>query len=287
MFDLVLGIIFFNVLLVLFKFFDRFGVDNMSAITVNYFVAGILGFYFSDFDTGYKEIIESDWLVYALTTSFFFVTSFILVAKGSQKIGMAITTVANKMSLVVPVIFAFILLGDSLNWIKMVGICVALISVYLATTNGQKLSFDKKYIPVILYIFLGQGLADASFNYATIKHVGEENSQLFLCIIFLGSGIIGLLLMVYRIIASKLKLHWNAIIWGIALGVPNYLTLFYFLRALDSGILESSQFYPIFNMGVIVLSALIGFLFFKEKLSLRNWLGISLSILAIAAISLA
>jgi multidrug transporter EmrE-like cation transporter len=81
------------------------------------------------------------------------------------------------------------------------------------------------------------------------------------------------------------KLGKNAL-WGIAVGVPNYLTLYFFFRALESGFFESSQAYPILNMGVIVISAVVGWLMFKEKLSLLNWLGILISILAIGAISL-
>jgi uncharacterized membrane protein len=85
---------------------------------------------------------------------------------------------------------------------------------------------------------------------------------------------------------KKEKLKAKNLLWGIALGIPNYLTVFYFFRALESGFMESSQVYPILNMGVIVMSAITGFLLFREKLSTRNWIGIGLSVVAIAAISL-
>ena len=92
-------------------------------------------------------------------------------------------------------------------------------------------------------------------------------------------------MVVPKFTAKKSKFEIKNVFWGIGLGVPNFLTVYYFFRSLESGIMESSQIYPILNMGVIVLSALSGFLLFREKLSIRNWLGICISLLAIAAIT--
>ena len=105
-------------------------------------------------------------------------------------------------------------------------------------------------------------------------------------VIFLSAGLIGMIRLSIRIINKQSTLSVKNILWGIALGIPNFLTLWFFFRSLDSGILEVSQVNPLYNIGVVIVSTLIGFIFFKEKLSAANWFGVLLSIAAITAIML-
>ncbi len=288
MLDLVLGILFFNVILILFKLFERYKVDNLQAIIVNYLVAGTFGYIYADNTPALKELVELPWIPLAILIGFIFITVFNLLAKGAQVVGMAIATVANKMSVILPVIASFFLYGDTVSAFKIIGILLALLGVVLSSIEKGKLSFDKKYLWLILIIFFGQGIADVLFNYAQKNYV--ENPPLFISVLFLTAFVSGLIILGVQVAQKKqtlfpIKKLGKNVLWGIALGIPNFLTLFYFYSALDNGFMESSQVYPILNMGVIVLSALSGYLIFKEKLSVINWLGIAVSVLAIAAIS--
>jgi len=285
MINLILGILFFNVILVAFKLFERFKVDNLQAIIVNYVVASSLGFYFSDIEAPIQTALNSNWLYYALSIGVFFIVVFNLLALGAQKVGLAISTVANKMSVIIPVVFAFIVMDNSISILKITGILLALIGVYFTSTEGRKLSFDKQYLWLILIIFFGQGVADCIFQYAQHYHVPPEHAKIFLASMFGAAFCTGIIMLSGKLIAKKSKLQAKSILWGIILGIPNFLTVYYFFRALESEVLEATQVYPILNMGVIVLSALTGLLFFKEKLSRLNWMGVLLSILAIAAIT--
>ena len=288
MLDLILGIVFFNCILILFKLFEKYKVDNFQAIIINYAVAGGLGLgvYLSQSPITLQTLLDYDWLYYAILIGCFFIGVFKLLADGAQKVGMAISTVANKMSVILPVIASFILYGDTVTSFKIIGLILALLGVVLSASEKGKLSFDKKYLWLILIIFFGQGIADILFNYAPSQHVAPEQAPLFISTIFLSAFAIGSLVLTIRVIQKKEKLRLKNIGWGIALGVPNYLTVYYFFRALDNGMWESSEAYPLLNMGVIVLSALTGFLLFKEKFSLSNWLGIGLCVIAICFISL-
>lgn len=284
MIDLLLAILFFNVILILFKLFDKYQVDNLQAIVFNYIVAGYCGFLFSDVDLSFKEIISFDWIYYAVIIGLFFIIVFNLLALGTQKVGIAISTVANKMSLVLPVIASFFLYGDDLSVLKSTGIVLALIGVVLSSTNAGKPNFETKYLGLILVIFFGQGIADIIFNYAQKTYVQANHGSLFISVLFLSAFFSGIIILTIQIIRKKEKLAFKNIAWGIALGVPNFLTVYYFFRALESEFVQSSQAYPILNMGVIIISAITGFILFKEQLTLRNWIGIFVSMLAIAAI---
>ena len=285
MLDLILGIVFFNVILILFKLFEKYKVDNLQAIIVNYIIASSLGIFTADVEQPIKHIIQSDWVWFGLVIGFFFIVVFNLLATGAQKVGIAISTVANKMSVIIPVTFAFFAFGDTVSALKIAGIVLALAGVYLTSTTGLKLNFDKKYLWLILIIFAGQGVADCIFNYAQQFYVDEQEAKIFISSMFMGACVTGLAMLTPKYIRKESKFEFKNILWGIGLGIPNFLTVYYFFRSLESGFMESSQVYPILNMGVIVLSAITGWIMFKERLALSNWLGILLSIFAIAAIT--
>lgn len=291
MLDLLLGILFFNIILILFKLFERYKVDNLQAIIVNYAVAGLCGFFFSESTESIPDILKSDWVYLAAIIGLFFIVVFNLLAEGAQKVGMAISTVANKMSVILPVTASFFLYGDAVSFLKILGILLALVGVYLSSVSKGKLNFDPKYLWLILIIFFGQGVADILFNYAQQTYVEPHHAELFISTLFLSAFFSGTLILTTKLVRKKESLFpahklLKNIAWGIGLGIPNYLTVFYFFRALENGFMESSQVYPILNMGVIVLSALSGYLLFKEKLTALNWIGIAISVLAIAAIGL-
>lgn len=288
MLDIILGILCFNLILICFKLLDKYNVDNLQAIVFNYITAGLLSLTLASEIPAAAEVVKAEWFFYAVGVGVLFVIVFNLLALASQKIGMAVSTVANKMSLVIPILAAVILFeGETLSLLKIAGIILALAGVYFASTKGAQLSFDIKYLWLILVIFFGQGLADVLFNCAKEWHVGASENGVFFVVIFSSAGIVGLIMLIKNFISGKSKFHFKNLLWGIAIGIPNFLTLWFFFRSLESGQLEVSQINPIFNIGVVVLSSFIGLLFFKEKLTGSNWFGIALSVAAIACIMFA
>lgn len=287
MLDILLGILSFNVILICFKLLERYKVDNLQAIAFNYITAGLLSFTLVETTPSFSEIFFSDWFPYAVGVGVMFVFVFNLLALASQKIGMAISTVANKMSLIIPIIAAIILFeGETISFLKILGILLALAGVYFTTMSGSKLNFEKKYLWLILVIFFGQGLADVLFNCAKEWYVDASLNGLFFIVIFLSAGSVGLIRLTPKLIQKTSTLSFKNMLWGIGLGIPNFLTLWFFFRSLDSGQLEVSQVNPIYNIGVVIVSALIGFILFKEKLSPGNWFGVALSVASIVAIML-
>ena len=288
MIDIIYTTITFSTMLVLFKYFGKYGVNNLQAIIVNYFTAGTLSLivaHNNDIKISLPEIIYSTYIIPSLIIGFLFIVTFNLLAFGTQKIGIAISTVANKMSMIIPVIIGISLFSEKLGMFKLIGIVLAISAIYMTSTKSGKLSFDKKFLPIILLIFFGQGIADGTLSYAQKFSINDENTPLFFASVFLIAGILGSVFLIYETIKNGFKLEFKNLIWGIALGIPNYLTLHFFVRSLQSPIFESSQVFPIVNMGVIVLTALSGILLFREKLSFFNWGGILVAVLAISLIT--
>jgi len=131
MIDLVLCIVSTTLLFVIFKFFSRFKVENLQAITVNYAVASALGMLLSAEGLDLTSVVRAPWLLGALGMGMCFIVTFSLIALSSQRVGVGITSVANKMSLVIPVIAGVVLMGESLGGWKLAGAVLAVVAVVL------------------------------------------------------------------------------------------------------------------------------------------------------------
>ena len=275
-------------MLMLFKYFEKYEIDNLQAIIVNYLTAGnlaIISAYYNGLNTEFSGILNSNYFLISIMIGFLFIVTFNLLAHGTQKLGIAVTTVSNKMSMLVPVFMGIYLFQETFNLIKLSGLLIALIAIYLSSVQKGKLNFKKKYILLIALIFLGQGIADSSLNWAQKRVLNNNNLELFFGSVFYISAVFGLLYLLYKMIKQQNKIQYKSIFWGIALGVPNYFTLYFFIKSLKSEVFESSEVFPIVNMGIIILSALGGIILFREKLSISNWTGIALAILSIGLIS--
>jgi drug/metabolite transporter (DMT)-like permease len=284
---LLLSILTNTILLLILKAFTRFGINTLQGIVVNYFVAGSIGLILSGIPFPIGELPQQEWSWIPLVLGCLFISIFLLIAKTAQTIGISVATVANKMSLVIPVIAAIFLYHESIHFLKITGLVLAIVAVYLTSLPQKKEErIHKNYFLFPALIFLGSGIIDALINHAkTQKLVPDAHLPFFISLSFLTAGIIGISVILSRMIQLKEKFQLKSILAGIILGIPNYFSIYGITRALGSNIMESSALYPVNNMGIVALSAIAALLIFKEKFSFINWMGILLSLGAIALIA--
>lgn len=284
---IALSVVCSTLLFVLFKFFARFDVDTPKALVINYFVAALFGLFFLPEPTEFLTLYNKDWIWMAALLGFLFISLFYLMAIISQRIGVAVASVATKMSVIIPVTAAVILYNDTMGVNKIAGILLALVGIWMATTRN-KTSASKKdlwWLPVIL--FIGAGMLDTLLKLAESAFVPREDELLFIPSIFIMAAITGLIALL--LLPKKEKTaskNINTLVGGVLLGVINYGSILFIWSALALDGVESSMVFPVANMGVVALSAVLGWLVFKESLTLKNWAGIGISILAIALITL-
>ena len=281
---LISAIIISTSIFITFKFFKRFKIDNFQAITVNYVIASAFGFLIYSGDFTFATILQRTWFPHALIAGILFICVFLLFALSSQKAGVALTAVSSKMSVIIPVIFGVILYNDSMNFLKIIGILAALIAFYLTLKKNNKIKVYSRYLILPVLLFLGNGITDAFLKYSEHNFISNE-TVLFLAIVFTISLIICICISTGRYFIFKQKIHIRNIIGGIILGFLNFGTTYYLIMAM--GVFQSTVLFPVQNVGIVVLSALAGFIIFREKLSVINWSGILLSIIAILLIAFA
>ena len=284
MIEIIITISTFSSMVMLFKYFEKINVNNLQAISANYFTAGILSIIFL------PNTFEFDKINYSNTTLFFvlafivgllFVLTFNLYAHGAQKIGVTPSTIANKMSMIIPIIIGLILLNEEVTFNKILGISFAFVAIFLSSTGDRKYSLNKNHLIIIVLLFIGQGLADGILNWAQKFILNGSNMNLFFAVTFLAAGFTGLLFIFFKLSSQKVKIEPKSIIWGIVLGIPNYLTLLYFVKSLKSELFSSSEIFPIINIGVIIFCTILSIILFRERVSVYNWLGVILGVFSI------
>lgn len=287
---LIGSIILSSWLVLSFKILERFNIPLLQAIVVNYWVCVITGSIFNGASPFTSSLVHESWIGWALIMGATFIALFNLIGFTTQQMGVSVVSVANKLSLVIPFLFSLYLYNEKATALKILGVVVALGAVALTCwpsgntePSGKKFTRGLILLPVV--IFAGSGLLDTMIKYVETTHLNESNKNNYLISAFAVAAIIGLILMGYQLLVKKQKFDKRAIWGGIMIGVPNYFSIWCLVMVLKEYAANSSMIIPVNNMGIVLFSTLIAWLVFREHLSKTNWLGIILSLGAIALIA--
>ena len=283
---LLLSITASTLIFIIFKLLDKFKINTLQAIVVNYFTACLFGIWSYDQPLNVSEILESKWLFGAIGLAFLFIAVFNVMALTAQRNGISVVSVASKMSVIIPVIFGIYAYNEGVGAQKIIGIILALIAVYLTSVRPKTTSNLAKGLLLPILLFFGSGIIDTSIKYIETTYISENGIPIFSATIFAFSFIIGLVILIYRSIKKSMKFPLKAIVAGSVLGIVNYFSIYYLLKALNHESLESSTLFTVNNVAIVMVSTLLGLLVFKESISKTNWFGIVLAIISIVLVTL-
>jgi drug/metabolite transporter (DMT)-like permease len=290
---LLLCIISSTLIFVIFKFIDRFKVSTLAVIIYNYLIASITGFVISAGKTENVLSQEANWLPMSIIIGVLFIVMFFVIGKSSQKAGISVTTVASKMSVVSPIIFSIIIdPRDDLTILKIIGILIALTAVFLTIYKKRTLELDQHVIIYPIILFFGMGVVDSLVKLAQLQFIADGELAIFTAILFFIAFLVGIIYLLLGPERVKLLLSRKAFIWGSLLGLSNFGSIFFIIKALnfkepDGTGIDSSIIFGVNNTGIVIFSVLVGYLVFKEKLQKINYLGIFLALIAIVIFSYA
>ncbi len=291
---LILSILFSAYLGIIFTFFKRFGVDAFQAIVFNYFTCIITGSIYSGGFPLQQNTLQEPWMIWSFVMGSMFIATFNLIARSSVQVGVTVTQTANKLSLVIPVIISFWAYGEAILPLKIVGIILALAAVILMSYNPQNKSEAGNttgmglaaFLPVLL--FLNSGFIDALTTYVQRRYIHTEAiANAYLIAGFSAAALWGILVLGIQYARGAKTFAWKHVIGGIILGVPNYFSIYFLIKALEHPSLNSSAIIPINNIGILLVVSLCGIFMFKEKLRGLNYVGLALALGAILLIFLA
>ena len=274
-----------------FKVVERFNIPVFQAIVFNYITCVVTGSFVNGAFPVSSSTFGESWFKWSLLMGLMFVSIFNIVGFSAQKMGVAITSVANKLSLVIPFIFSIYLYNEEATSLKIVGVIVALAAVVLTCLpsskgtepSGKPFHVMDLWLPVVL--FISSGLLDTLIKYVEQTELNEANRNAYLITSFGVAAVFGSIALIVMLLTGKMKFDKRSIAAGIMIGVPNYFSIWCLVQVLKEYQGNSSAIFPINNMGIVLFSTVAAWILFKEQLSKLNWLGIVLSIAAIALIA--
>ncbi|MFD1140247.1 EamA/RhaT family transporter [Larkinella insperata] len=289
---LSLSILLSVVLLLNFRIFPRYQVNTFQAIVFNYPVCFLTGFLLMPQSQPFSIDFSQTWTWLALGLGVGFIITFILSGLSTQRMGITATSLANNMSLVVPVCFSLFVFqtgGKSFDALNYMGLVLAVAAVGLSTfrkEEGQTVRTLGWNTLLPVAVFLLYGTTNAMINYMNIHYISSSDKILQVTLtMVLGAIAAGFVMLAFRAIQGKEVIKRQNLVGAVTLGVPNFLSFYTLILALSQFGGNGAFVYPLYNIGVILVAALSATVFFKEKLLIINQIGLVLAVVAIGLIS--
>ena len=294
MFFLVLVVGLNAILGAAFKVLPKCEVHPLGAIVVNYWVCVAVGSILVGTVPISGTTLLQPWAGPSFLLGFGFAAGFNLMAWCTKHHGMATTTLAGKLSLVIPAVFALLFFPEErFHWTRIAGMALAFPALYLsinAASSEAKTENLKKIGWGIVALFLLSGVLDtgmATLTHAYFKAATNTTAQLRSTVhIFASAAVTGTIVLLYQQQKGTApRVQLPTLVGGILLGIPNYFSVYFLMRLLSEGSMQPSTAFPVVNIGIVTVAVLLAIFVFKEGGGARRWAGLALAVTAIFLLS--
>ena len=277
-------------LFVIFRLYPRYQVQSREAIYINYWVCTLVGLAFSPHNA-VALVTPQSWWLEAGAIGTLFVFTFVVMSRSVQEAGITVSTVSTKISMVIPVLVNLFLLHTEteLSTAGWIGLGLALPSIVLcsipASGSDQAHGMVKKvktwaYILLPLQLFLQAGIADTLINVANQIKLTAEDQAPFTIVVFAVCALWGGVFLLVNLLKGN-QITKATLLGGIALGIPNFFSLYFLVKGLESFGNNGAIAFPIINLLTILIAAFVALLVFRDKFSGLNWLGLLMALAGI------
>ncbi|MBP4138661.1 DMT family transporter [Flavobacterium geliluteum] len=275
---LVLSILCSVIVGVIFKISRNFSVNSIQIVVINYVTALLLCFF--TFSPNVQELtVNAPWSIY-IGVGILLPVVFLFLIASIAYMGIVKTDAAQRLSLFIPILAAWFIFKEDFNSYKILGLLVGFTAL-LFILKKQSANDSNKWIYPAL-VLLGFGVIDILFKQIALYTTLPYTTSLF--VVFSIALVVSLIVVVYDVIAKKSKINLQNILFGALVGIFNFGNILFYLKAHKSFSDNPSTVFAGMNMGVIILGSLVGLLFFKEKISKINFIGLFLALIAIVLI---
>ena len=284
---LILAIVSSTLNHLLFKAFARSRINLLCAIVTNFAVCVVIG-YSSSFESIFQgSIFTQAWYPISILHGGLFTLCFFLIGRTTEKQGVAVASLATRLSVAIPAAAAFFLFNDSITISKISGILVALLALYLSSVNHKGSEHPLKagsMLPIIL--FAAFGFHSALIKFVQERFLGSTSYHEYVMSAFLSALVISGSVLTWRLIKKKQGCRWPDLLSGAVLGVSNYGSVYFLIKALGVPGWQSSQLFPTLSIAVVGLSSFGAWAFFKERLHRRILTALAIGVISIILINL-
>jgi len=284
---IALAILASGVIPVLFRGCDRWRVNLFWAIPINYLTCVAIGHFLLGSSFAAGSIARQPWIGLAAIQGLLLAVNFFLLARTAQRAGVAIAALASRLSVAIPSVLAFVLYGDSLTPVKIVGLSAALVALFLCTvpeksSDGLR---SKLFQLLPILVFATFGCYFTILKYLQTYYLDAFTYHAYVMSAFAFAFVSSLAIGFGGGVLSMTDFHVRHLAAGLGLGAINYVAMYSLLRMLALTGWQSSQLYPIYSVGVVAVSTLLAFVCFRERLSRQKALGLAVGVAAVALLN--
>jgi len=267
---------------VLLKLARRLNIDVGQAIAWNYVVASVLTAVVLHPSMGQWRLPELPWLA-PLALGVLLPTIFLALAASVRHAGIVRSDAAQRLSLVLSLLAAFVLFGEPLDALKAAGVVLGLLALLAMVWRGERGGLRQEDVAGWAYpllVFAGFGVIDILFKRVAAAGVPLGTS---LQLMFGLALVVAFGLQLVRGWRHRNGFTARALGGGMLLGLLNFGNILFYLRAHQALPQHPALVFASVSLGVVALGAVVGLLAFGERLSRLNLAGL---VLALAAIGL-
>lgn len=274
---LILAIACSTLISVLMHVSEKYSKNSMSMLAMNYGMCCVMASIFAGATQLFPASSElPKALGFGAVNGVLYLGGFVLLQWNTSKNGIVLPATFMKLGVLVPTILSIVAFGETPRAVQILGILAAIGAILLI--NGGKTEKAGNVGGLILLLLVG-GSADAmSKIYEELGPVALKNQFL------LYTFAMALILCVVLCVIRKQSVGAADILFGLALGVPNYFSARFLLLSLQN--IPAVVAYPSFSVGTIILTALIGTLFLKETLNKRKIAALGVILVALALLNI-
>lgn len=212
---------------------------------------------------------------------FFYVSALVLMQTSVQQNGAGLTSAFARLGLVISLLVSVLFFEERPAVLQFLG--VGLVLAALVLINNEGTGSAKKGFWLLLLTLLCSGGADAMSK--VFEELGNpaENTRFFFWL-FVTALLLTVCLALWERKRTGKRLVLREFAAGAAVGVPNYFSSYLLLRSLQK--LPAFLVFPVFSTGTILLVLAAGLLFFRERLTKRQCLGVGLILAALVLLNL-
>ena len=269
---------------VLLKLARQKGVDAGQAVTWNYLVASVLCALLLHAPLDSLREPEAPWAA-LLGLAMVLPVLFLVLAACVRAAGIVRTDIAQRLSLLLSLLAAFLWFGETANGLKLAGLVLGLLAVVAillrpaAPVDGTK---ETSAWALLLAVWAGFALVDVMLKQIAVAGTPFAASlQVAFVLAFIGM----LAAQLWRQWRGHTRLSWRNLGAGVLLGLLNFGNIVFYVHAHRALPDSPAVVFATMNIGVVVLGTLVGVLGFDERLGRLNRAGIVLAVVAIAMIA--
>lgn len=279
MLNLILAVLTSALLSVVMRVSEKKVKDTMGMFLVNYIVCGGLSFAFMDRQalSIHTPGISIALLIGAISGILYIVNLF-LMQTNIKKNGVVMTALFMKLGVIIPTLMAILIFREAPKLVQIIGFALALGAILLINFDkNQKAPIEAKGLLLIVLFFCG--FTDSTAN--IFDKVGSASvKDWYLLFTFGVAGLCSLIMMIIK----KQRIGRYEALYGLLIGVPNYLSARFLLLSLHD--LPAVVVYPAYSVGSLVVVSLAGIFLFKEKTSRQKLLAMVIIALALVLLNL-